>query len=668
MANSKITIVFNAWLDVPEYIQFQTGYTDVPGNPTFYEEWVNFRSNASQVSRGDDILQKILDTVTNFAEAFDLDYNSAGAFNISQTSTSVVIESTVPGIQFFNVINSHPSSVITVENTPLANVFGFQQVVLSAGSDCNNINISVQANEIIALLAANGTSITPNGTDTVAFDWPRGSTVTLYAENAGGDIAIQTETLPLILKVTTMQIALVETPNGANATVSINKNTENTLEYSLDDSVYQPTGLFTNLAVGSYTAYIRDQYGCKVQKDFDITAFEGNTTELTPEFTWPKVNSFRMKKEEVWDNQTIYKNDENTLSFEEEFDAVFKCYKQKFQSGDTIRSQYRTNYSNVAITLHDGTSETVVTPSQMTTNLQRQDKRDGNVYPIDTEHIGVYYTEGETYDYVSGVANGTFALNGNLPAYGQIGLWVYVGSFGWLQIKDIIRDENDTAWVLKFAYPNTTPAPSVELISTVYNARNFEVFEFEVDFSSFVDKQVQLKIVATNTDWDTVTMLSEIIDVKLRHEDTVALSYKHSQNTSTMNYSFGIRNLLRVDGKVAKYSPDGEKEISRGDSKTSPIKVNLYDDFELMVYAEPTAMAKKVAMAVSHDDLLINGVSYTNKETPEAEQLGPESNLYELTVKITKTGGVFSEDYTPSVTQSELIGLLEDNGDYIKIN
>lgn len=662
---STLTIKFNMWLEAGEYVSFTTGFSPSISNPLRIETWFPTRTQAKQVTEGSDIL----DTQANYWLAFDTDYNGSDAFIVSKVGNdTIVIESTINGIQFYDLTPSHPSAQMTADNVPIEDNYTLDSVVLSAAASCDKINVTINTSEVTTLCLFNGTTV-PSNSASFSYEWNRGEEILIRCSNAAGDKVTTNQLLPEELKVATMSIAVTNTPTGATATISITNNSENTLEYSLDDTIWYSSNLFTGLATNSYTAYVKDQYGCKVQKNFEVTVFGGNVSDLTPEVTVSKSNSFRWKKDEVWDYNSIYKNDDNTLSFEEDYKEAYCGYRQKFQTGDTIRSQFRTNYDTRVVTVIDENDvETTLFAAQKTANLGKQDKRDGTVYAITQFTIGVYFTSGQTYDYATDIADGTYELNGNLPEWAKIGAWVFIETVGWLEVINIIRKADDTAWVLVFNLYNEGPAPETLIISTEYDARNFEVFEFDIDLNPYKDQLIQLKIVATDAVWPTVTYLSEVIWVKDRHEGTVAISYRHEQNTSTMNYSYGIRNLIRVEGQLKGYSPSGEKEISRGDSETYPVSVSLFEDFVLDVHAEPTGMAEKVAIAVSHNDLLLNGIAFTNIETPETEQIGPQSNLYSIITKVTKVGGAFSEDYTPNASESELIGLLEDNGDYFKIN
>lgn len=666
---STATLTFNTWLDTGEWVSWTTGFTSGL-NPVMYEEWYDFRTNSNQVQRGDPLEQLILDSRDFFYQAFMADYNATGAYNVTKVGNNVlIIEALTDGIQFFSPNQSNLSNItINIQNVPLESIFGIDSVSFAAGPDCTQVEVTVVTNEPAVTLTANGTPI-PAGTDTTVFNWPKSDitsyVMSLVATNAAADEANLLAIVPIEIIPPTVSVS--NSPSGASVTVSHDEVGTSNLEYSLDNVQWNTTGIFNGILEGSYNAYVRDQFGCQASTPFTIDAFTGNMNELTPQFDISNINSIRFKKVEQWDYCTIFKNDENTLSFEEEYEAVHCDYKQKFQACDSVITQIRSNYADISAFIHDGDSETPLAVTKMSDNIQRKDMRDGTVYSIDADFIGVYFTSGNTYNYDTLIPDGTYTLNGNLPSWAQIDLWVFINTIGWLQVADIIRNDTDTAWVLVFAYPNAQPAPFVERISTIYDARNFEDYHFEVDFNSYVDKLVQIKVIATDPTYGTKEALSEIIQVKERHAGTVALKYSHSQNTGTMNYSYGIEHLIRVVGRLQGYSPDGEKDIHRTDSATVPILSKLYQDYELDVHAEPTAMAHKVALAVSHDNLEINGVKYVGKDIPETEQLGDQTNLYSVNAKVTKAGSVFTDDTTPAIGQGDLIGLLEDNGDYFKI-
>src|SRR5690606_19026891 len=115
----------------------------------------------------------------------------------------------------------------------------------------------------------------------------------------------------------------------------------NIFEYSLDNTVWQSSNVFSGLVADDYTLYVRDQLGCSFSYDFSVDAIG---TARTPYFLMPKSNSIRFANRITWGDCANRKTDENALSCEAN---VPKPYKQLqlFQSCDIITTQFRSNYT-----------------------------------------------------------------------------------------------------------------------------------------------------------------------------------------------------------------------------------------------------------------------------------------------------------------------------------
>jgi len=103
MANSKIVITNFGGTDLNEYISFEVNGVEL------IETWKTVRTTTFEATIGS--------TIPNFITAFNLDYNTTGAFTVVQTSASeVTITSTSSTVNFSN-FNSTDGSTSVITNT-----------------------------------------------------------------------------------------------------------------------------------------------------------------------------------------------------------------------------------------------------------------------------------------------------------------------------------------------------------------------------------------------------------------------------------------------------------------------------------------------------------------------------------------------------------------------
>jgi hypothetical protein len=442
-------------------------------------------------------------------------------------------------------------------------------------------------------------------------------------------------------------------------------------DYSINGTEYQESNIFNNLEIGNYTLYIRDSLGCI--KTFLITNNGDTNGNVTTPYTYiSESNSIRFIKRVTHENCGNYKNQFNTLSCEENV-LVANKYVQLFQSCDTIKTQVKTSYENLEIYVKNNNGNfTEIEAVKIVNNIQISDKRDCTYYSYNNQ-LAVLFTFGNTYDYDTNDVNGTYELNGLLPDYGVIGTWVET-QYGILQIANIRLADNGQRSLI-FNVNISIPSPTIGTIQTIYNRESYNIWEFDINMNLFNNLMIQVGIRFYQTEVDVnfpdVYWISEKIQIKTRWERSIEVIWSNSKNTDIYFYSgVTMKNRLNFCFINTNLS-DGDVEIQKTDSQVISIDATNYNPLEFEVLGVTTGIARKLLLALKHDNLIIENVPYKLAENPELERQG-QSNFYKIKAKVLEAGDVWNQGTANTqviYSNVELIGLLQGDADaeYIRI-
>jgi len=617
----------------------------------------------------------ILATITNYAAAFNADYNTTSLYTV-----------TVDGINF-KVIIEHPddgyftagefqesTGVISylIEDTPDPILINIEDVsfVEASTTPCSRVQLDVITDVLATIVRVDGgTQIDPNTDNPFDFDSIRGSYINLEVENAEGNTDSLNIQVPKALSVSNTAVSVVNSPSGATVTAVVSESDGLILLYSLDDITYQSSNSFSSILEGSYTFYIKDQLGCSIEVPFTVAAYEdGGVGVQFPVADLPsKSNSIRYARRVTNENCSNYKNDENTLSCEQAFTQNPRQVNQLFQNCDIITTQIKSNYGTIAATVIevDGT-ETMIPVDQKTTNIAQKGKRDAFQYQLPDGQSGIYFRSGYTYDFDTDIQNGTYALNGGLPIWGVIGNYVIIGA-AWFEIVNIIFDESKNAEVLVID-DNYIGSDNPIIAGSIYNLQEYEVYEFTINMGSYSDRSIQVNITETDPTFDDVIFLSEILDIQERHADTVEVVYFSDINTDIF-YSTGIINKIRVPIEYIEGGFEDETEAEKTDINVYPINAEIYetDTFHFQLLSKQ--LMRKVMQSLAHKFVTLDEVGYVKESSPNmAALIG--TNLYRLSAPMTKAENVYTSQGTgleSEVAAIEVPNLIEQTSDgYIK--
>jgi hypothetical protein len=671
MANSSITIDFDYIPDPGEILEIFESKIALHAHETFEDSRISsYQTSIPNFVPEDGIHPEryIGRLSAYYKSAFNLDYNASNLFTVTTVNGptnsgtgSVTITANYSGA-VFSVLQNTAGFTVTIVNEVSAPSFNITELHFSQASDaCGYARLNVTTNHLATKIIS-PISLTGNTNNPIFFDYLRGQTFDLILEDANGTRITQSVTTPSLLNASNFTLQISNSPNGATVT-AIGVNTDGlVLQYSLDNYTWQTSNVFNGLAVGDFSLYVKDQLGCSFNKPFSVDEFGIQT----PYFYISKANSFRFANRITFGDSENYKNDENTLSCEVDVELAYREIQQ-FQSADIITTQFKSNYgTNIATIIKEDLSEVNVPVVKMTNNIGVKDKRDARKYNLGSGKTGVYFLSGNMYNYDTNAINGTYSLNGLLPEWAQIGNYIIIAN-AWFLIEEIIYDETKNAEVAVFTNNYTGTEVNV-VVGSIYNRFNYEVYEFSIDMVDYIDEKFRVKLVNSNSNFTTITHLSELIWCKVKHENVLEIRYRNTTNTDIF-YSTGIEHKIRVPYLFVKGKLDENSEVHKTDTDAILLSADMYevDDFQF----EPVTKEiwRKIMIALSHEKVAINGVGYVKNGSFNTEGPLERSNLYVLTATMIKTGSVYNSQTSGNLdfdgSEVEVPGLISTESGYM---
>lgn len=659
MAYSKIVIEFlevpneNEFLNIFEYklglnlnevfknLRFATGQTKLP---LLIEDGVNTSYYKGSVS-------------INYKNAINLDYNASNLFTVAATNTSLGVGTVTITANYedadFTAISVPPSVNVVVTNEVVSPPeFYFVSDSFSPAATPNthvrvNVTTSELANKITSPVLVNGNTSNPFYVDIL-----RRSTNVFTAENASGVSASKTIVAPKILDATNFNVVVNSSPNGGTMTINEKVASGLTLQYSLDNINFQNENVFSGLEDGDFTLYVKDTFGALITIAFTVTEF-GIYTPYCPGPS--KSNSIRFANRINWGDSANYKTDENTLS--NEVDVLLPDTEiQRFQSADIISTQFKSNYTtNSAKIVKCDLSEVDIPVVKMTNNIGIKDKRDARKYDLGNGKTGIYFISGNIYNYDTNGVEDTYALNGSITEWAEIGNYIIISN-AWFLIEEIVFDENKNADVIVFTNNYSGSEVNV-IVGSIFNRFNYEVYEFAIDMVDYIDQKFRVRINNLDPSFTEVIHLSEIIYCKVKHEKVLEIKYRNSTNTDVL-YSTGIEHKIRIPYIAIKGKSDASSEVHKTDTDAILLNADLYEVNEIQFQPVTREIWRKIMIALSHEKVSINEVGYVKNGDFNTEGPLGDTDSYVLTATMIKTGNVYN---------SQTSGNLDFDGSAVEV-
>ncbi|MFL1896778.1 hypothetical protein ACJRPK_13815 [Aquimarina sp. 2-A2] len=661
---SKITLKFSSRPANDTFIMF---------NPSFNtkETFKPNRLQAYQVRNAS--TETIFQLALNFKNAFDADYNARGGttFELDNSNSGYTLL-TITALDTENLYDnaySTAGTAVTIEsivNTPAADTLKLVSHNYSTSSNqpCYLVDLNITMNKpagTVKIWSSTGSYRTINvTTNTFTINDYRGTKLTLEFYDGG---AFRQYFLP----PNRYEIPEVEqrlTPNGYVAEAKVSKHGLSPLSlglrYSLDGVTFKTSPSFDGILVGDYTMYVQDDFGCNQNLNFSIVDDESSAERLTPYFLYPELNSISLAIQK----EKQYKNFDNTLSVEEE-GLNFKDFFHLIEKNDVVRCQFRSTYDDYQLKMKDCQGTEVLVPvEKVSNNTNIFDSRDGLLKIYNDNYVGVYLDGGKTYD-ANLNATGFSGYSKKLPPYYKNNGFIKLNNIGWYQITEIFFDEEVSAYVALTNYRADSVSQDFVIVTYNYNQLPYEVYEFEIDFTSYEGiYYLQLDVTGFG---ETFCLISERLDVREKHERVFEIRASNTEN-NRVNYQTGIQHLLRLPYVRQKtIAPETNVEINRTDSKITHLNGEVTDNYSFEFMPIPGAMIRKLSRILVLDRVFIDGKNYIQPEF-DSEPLG-STNKYDLTVTMKPNTNLFSSGSQRRVANNiETGGFLQisEGGGFLK--
>lgn len=673
MANSKIILTFHDDLTLNQGIGFvfkEIG-SSFPISMNFI--WKNIRAGFGQVTIGTPISGSSGErSAINFVQAFNLDWNfGVTPYHIVSRNVNVVtIETNFTNKEFLGFYCTSDALAdqkpllgsVTAEIINQSEAISITSVTFAEATTnpCQNVKVVVETNVDIEniITPVSGTAI---GSNTYEFDFLRGQIFIILVEDVNGFQNNSQENTPSLLIPSDFNLQINPSPAGTTLVVSNSVAVGLDFEYTLDNETWQTSNVFSGLAAGNYTVYIRDQFGCSISIEFSVNEFG---LQL-PYFYISKSNSIRFANRVNFGDAENYKTDENTLSCEVDVKLPYHEV-QLFQSADVITTQFKSNYTtNIAKVIRANGDEVIVPVEKKSNYIGNKDSRDARKYSLDNGQMGIYFTTGNIYNFDSGFPTGeTHYLNGGLPIWAKSGNYVKVDT-EWLLIEDILFDESKNAEIIVVS--SNYSGPDVTAIAgTIFNIFDYEIYEFTIDMVDYLGEVIKVSLACEDDNFTNLLLLSEDISVEVKHENASDIEYWNDDNTDVF-YATGIKHRIRIPYFKRNGDVEESSEVNKTDTTTILLNAQNYEVDEFVFEPVTKEIWRKLMRALSHKNVLIDGVGYVLNGSFETEGPLEDTNLYVLTAKMIKTGGVYNSQREGSIdfntSSSEIPGLISIGND-----
>lgn len=663
--NSKVTIKFNSPAISGDLLKIQDNFTPSVSISIFFESLS--LGNISIPPSGD-----INQDISNVKTFLENTYNSTNRYIISENYVNKEIEILDNiGKSVFSEISNNTSGrlVATIDNeqVQLPVVIDAITLIENQTNACTLVDIQIQTqNQVSEITSPVVQPVTTNPFTITNISRDSLHNI-LISVNDGVNSDSESIFVP-ILSPSIFNLEVVNTPNGSTVYVFQEQDAYYSIQYSLDNVAFYDSSSFSGLSVGNYTMYIRDSIGCDTSIPFEVTGFEYNVFKKEPYFNVSEQNSIITVLREDINNETIFKNPTNTLSYEESSKINGRNFKQVYQKKDGIvRQQYRSNYDNTTIKLIDCSgNESVIVSEKKSDNFEITDVRDVKILSVDYlggSFVGIQYGVGNTYDPNTLVVNGSYNLGSIIPSFMNVDDYINIEGAGWVKVVSVSYYDGIETLVLDYlanSFP-VTPVGQTLKGTSIYNKLEYELYEFSFDCNN-LSGDYYITYSATDNEFDDVNHKTEWFNISDYHLNTYLLKYCNSENNET-NYSTGIINKIRIPYvNTLTYLPNDTQDVYLTDTNAVNIESTYRDLYSLNVIPIPMGFVRKIGLALSNDRLSLNGLSLLKNSELETERIGM-NNLYNLTVQFIRSDYAFTNIVDDGSIVLPSGNPLADNGD-----
>lgn len=646
---SKIVITFGSDPGDGEKVDFSIAKIGNPSGTVFKPETFKFftRIGSGQIKIPTPTGTPGEASAIEYEFYWRLDYGGISIWSVTRilnVVTIIVADSITLGCYIeFNNFTSDDVGVTAVISNCAAITFNVTDFTVAAThptlDPCVYIRATVTTDELAVDYALNGNFVFGNGDNPFTLDIIRGFPSRIEMINSVGDsIFYPTLDQPKLrygtLSVGIISLEILQSLNGATVTVIVDVHPDNNpvsvFEYKVDaGGSYGSDNVFTGQANGSYTIYVKDEWGCEITKDYEVT----DAGTRSPFMFISKASAVNFSESEVTDGCVVFKNDINSLALQGLEDTIY-CVKNLFQTCDPTKLQFKSNYDTPTIKLRkEDLSEVSITLNKKSSNLNRFQRLDCWYYKYKEGLLGLYFTSGQTYDNL-GIPLDTFTLNGNLPDFAIIGQFIDIDILGIFKIVDIVFDATiiRKAIIVEFVYNG---APVLTIVESVFDLLPYEIYEFEIDWNTYGEGYYDILIDNTDAVNGTIMHLSENIYIQDIHNKTLAIRYFNNNNRDIF-YKYGIEHFIRMEYSHIEAKTLDESEINIGDLISTLVESSIHEINKFYFEEMTKEEMRKIVVALSCENLFINGIGYIKNDEIEVENLFG-TNLYTVTAILLKT-------------------------------
>lgn len=564
---------------------------------------------------------------SQFVKFFNSIYNQRAEFSVIRSGNAVTITYLTDDYTFSNTV-AGPIEIISRNNIIAPSLIFINSDLISSNPAnlCGGFNLQITTSIDFVKIITNGIEETVAATNSFNENLLRGVPYSFIFETDTGARARYPATGFLqIEQLNANDFTINEISSFGSNTIRIVDNNPSSLlkEYSINNVDWQSTTTFSGLSPQTYTLYIRDKYksellGCSVTKEFTISGTASPVLNKEPFIQISKANSIGFIKRETIDDLNTYKNVANSFSYEQNF-AYLYCDEILLQVNDYSKIQLKSSYNNITVTLRNSENQEWNIPvNKRTNNIGKFASMDAVVQAYDENNALVYFNSGFYYD-ENGAQLDPYTLNGNLPEFANIGAQIEVGGVV-TEIVDVVYLDsiNKNAIIVPIAYPSGRP--DVVIIKSEYSILKYDIYDFELFWATYGVGLYDLVIEFSDPLFQTETFQSENINIAEKHDGTVAIEY-FNRNNRDIFYKYDIRHFIRVPVISIQDLIVDEIENNITDSSVRVIKSQLNEGQSFLFEEMTRSMMVKLAIALSCEFVLINGIGYSKNESFEIENI-----------------------------------------------
>lgn len=569
---------------------------------------------------------------TNYKNAFNADYAGTGLMLATVAGAVVTITATYDGAVFSD-FGSVPDPMVAGEITN----DGITVDELEITSDTiEEADTNPCTTVKVVLEVENGTppyvwnTVLPGNVGLEGTVPRSGGPITIELEDDDGEIAEVTLNIPdTIDNSDILDIGIEGDPSGlfGSVIVTMQANAGIEYEFSLDNVEWQTSNVFTSALVGTYTLYVRDNYGCVISQEFDVTldAIRPPAYALIP-----KTNSFGwFEQQAVVNNCTNPYNGDNARPNDYKPQRFYNPrYFQPWCSNDNPQAQFRSNYDTLSaklIKIVDDSEVTEYDITKLSSNLGNRQIMDARIYQRGPTQTAVYWLSGNLYATDHSTVVGTYALDGQLPEWVRVGQKFSLSgsaSDGIFEIKQIIYDSDEgvNAAIIDRVYTDLTEEVLIK-VDAVYNKLNYETYQFTANLNDVVEGCYKIVLTMEDSEEEYPTRTFETLPfiVSDSTPDQVILTCANHVDDGIVYGS--IIHKQRFTGVFYVEEYPSNYETSR-DSRKSLNKLDgrVQKTLRLDVVDVPYWVYEKLALFISKQYITVNGKEVQIEEPFEVER------------------------------------------------